>query len=441
MRGANIFSSACFGFLIGILTASFFVIQVELIVVFVIFFATLSISFFKKARLRNSCLAFCFACFGMLIFYSAASDILNASDHLIEREIEFLAKVLEVDERFDRRVILVVEARDKGVLERRTRITLYKERREFKVGDIVVAKGKLKVPENFNDFDYKGYLAKEGVSYVMISPSVEATSERDADIRSFLFDVRISLKEGLYRVLPPDSAAFYSAMLLGSKGGIRGEDLRDAGLSHIVAISGLHIAILFGICLFALYSLSINRSRAIWIAVFIIALYIVMIGAPASAIRAGLMVFVLALASLFGRPSVPWRALLFAATIMAAANPLIVRYDVGFQLSFAAVLGIITILRGRDNLFTAIPDNFGARSLVLVSVAAYLATAPLVILHFGRVAEWGIVANLFVVPLLPFILVAGLIAALVGVLGLPTALAAPAFVLSSYVLTIAGWFS
>lgn len=305
--------------------------------------------------------------------------------------------------------------------------------------------GVLKIPESFNGFDYRGYLAKEGIAFVMTAPTIIETGERKQNVATILFDIRMEMAKGLEKMLPPDNAALYKAMLLGQRGDIslaQQDAIRGAGLSHIVAISGLHIALLFGIVFVVLSVIPLHRIFVGGIAICCIAFYIMMIGAPASAVRAGLMVGAVLLASLVGRPNVPWRVLLLVATMMVCFNPLIVRYDVGFQLSFVAVSAILFVV-GNRALSGALKtyDILNIRSFLLVTVAAYLATFPLVLFHFDNVAEWGIIANILVVPLVPVLLVLGIVVAILGVIGAPAFLAAPAFSLSWYVLEVAQWLS
>src|SRR5690606_5340200 len=211
-------------------------------------------------------------------------------------------------------------------------------------------------------------------------------------------------------------------------------------LSHIVAISGMHITILFAIVLAVLIGVGLGRPIASYVALVLIASYIVMIGAPASALRAGLMATTLIAAERVGRPNSSWRALLLVAALMVAANPLIIRHDVGFQLSFVAVGGILAGLPYRDRLLPFVPESLGLRSLLAMTLSAQLATLPLVLLHFGSVPLLGAAANILVVPVLPFVLLLGMASAAAGAMGAPLLLGAPAWALSSYVFFIAHLF-
>ena len=189
-----------------------------------------------------------------------------------------------------------------------------------------------------------------------------------------------------------------------------------------------------------------------------------MIGAPASAVRAGIMAGVLILGQLFGRPSFSWRALLMAGAIMVLFNPYIARYDIGFQLSFLAVLGIILFFEKLDVLFKKVQhkfaelifrsspteDNlkvkyvadtgFGFVSIFAVTLSAQALTFPLIIYNFGSFSLVSPLTNLLVVPFLPVVLVSGFMAAIVPTM-VGTVLSAPSWIFAEYIWKVVGLFS
>ncbi|MEX0916505.1 MAG: ComEC/Rec2 family competence protein, partial [Candidatus Spechtbacterales bacterium] len=242
----------------------------------------------------------------------------------------------------------------------------------------------------------------------------------------------------------PPYSSFYRATLLGEYGAFAGpeeEALQKLGLSHVVAVSGMHISVLFGMVLLVSLSLGASRSLASYGSLILIGGYVALIGAPASAVRAGVMGATLIGAERVGRPNSSWRALLLAAFVMVVANPLILRHDAGFQLSFAAVAGITAAFPYRDRLHPRVPTSWGLRTLLLMTLAAQGATLPLVILHFGTFSLLSIVANILVVPLSPFLLASAMGVAVLGILDAPTILVAPAWFLLEYVFTIALWLA
>ena len=441
MKYANILSSICIGVLCGIAFNSF--LDVNFLGVFFILCLSIfgGLLFYQNGFCRNFSILLVGFCIGIFIYQNASDEILNKKFVVPEDKINLVGIVDNVDKRSNGKVFLVVDDIEK--LEYPVRVSLYNEYREFSVGDKINLYGQLKVPEPFNGFDYRGYLAKEGIAYIMIAPGVNILLQ-ETSIQKNILSVKDGLSDGLYSMLPSDSSALYNAMLLGNRGYITEdiqENLRNSGIAHIVAISGLHIAILFGIVLFLLMLLPIHKSLAGLVAVVFIALYIFMIDAPASSVRAGLMLFSIFTASFFGRPSSAFRALLLVATIMALFNPLVLRYDVGFQLSFVAVISILLSLKFAKRRYLNNSWVEKIKSFLIISVSVYLGTLPLIFIHFDNVAEWGILANILVVPLLPLILIIGLLTSFLGVMGLPAIFSAPAYSLSYYVLSIGSIFS
>jgi len=176
----------------------------------------------------------------------------------------------------------------------------------------------------------------------------------------------------------------------------------QSGLVHLLAISGTHVA-LFGAVFVLLGSvLRLSRARTAWMTIALTALYLAMIGAPPSALRAGLMMGLTLLALVLQRPSSALAIVAASAFLLLAMDPMSA-LDIGFQLSFAGVLGLL-ILRSAMWKHVPRPVKKGklsrplAESLV-ASVAAFISTAPIVAHHFGQVAPISIVANLPAIPL------------------------------------------
>ncbi|MDB4949279.1 MAG: internalization-related competence protein ComEC/Rec2, partial [Gemmatimonadetes bacterium] len=188
-----------------------------------------------------------------------------------------------------------------------------------------------------------------------------------------------------------------------------------SGLVHLLAISGAHVALIGAILLLAARACRLSHRAASWAAIGMVAVYLAVIGAPPSAVRAGIMLALALLARILQRPSAPMASVSAAALAILAVDPM-AALDAGFQLSFAGVLGI-SLLRGA--MLKQVPAAWRAgkwrRPLVesmVVSVAAFLATAPIVAFHFGQVAPVSIVANLPAIPLTSLALI-GIVVSLV----------------------------
>ncbi|MBA2668925.1 MAG: DNA internalization-related competence protein ComEC/Rec2 [Gemmatimonadetes bacterium] len=188
-----------------------------------------------------------------------------------------------------------------------------------------------------------------------------------------------------------------------------------AGLVHLLAISGTHVGLLAGMVLIAGAILRVSRRRLTWATLGLTWVYLLMIGAPASAIRAGLMLSLALLALLLQRPSAALPMIAAAGLFLLAIDPRAI-LDPGFQLSFAGVGGIILVLHVVNPLVPRAWKRIrSVRWLVesiLVSAAAFVATAPITAHHFGTVAPIAIVANIPALPLMSLALVGVLSATL-----------------------------
>jgi competence protein ComEC len=176
----------------------------------------------------------------------------------------------------------------------------------------------------------------------------------------------------------------------------------QTGLVHLLAISGGHVALIGAVFVLLGRMLRLPRRGVAWLTIVLIALYLAVIGAPASAVRSGIMLALALIATVLQRPSATMPVVAAAALAILAVEPM-AALDIGFQLSFAGVLGIL-LLRGvmMRRVPAAWKKNPAARWLTestVVSIAAFVTTAPAVAHHFGQVAPVSIVANLPAIPL------------------------------------------
>jgi competence protein ComEC len=226
--------------------------------------------------------------------------------------------------------------------------------------------------------------------------------------------------EARIRGLFPRHDAIAEALLLGRRErldpALRERFVR-AGLVHLLAISGTHVGLLASVLLIVGAVARQPRRRVALATIAAIWFYLAMIGAPASAVRAGAMLSLALLARLLQRPCSPWPILAAAALVLLAWDPLYL-LDPGFQLSFSGVGGIIAGMRLARPLLSGElkrrPLARWALEGTLVSTAAFVTTAPITAHHFGAVAPVSIPANLPAIPLLSLALVGVLTAVLIA---------------------------
>ncbi|HEU65611.1 MAG TPA: ComEC family competence protein, partial [Chloroflexi bacterium] len=302
----------------------------------------------------------------------------------------------------------------------------------YHYGDVLKVTGELKEPPQYEDFDYKTYLERQGIYSVIYYPGVELL-DRDQGSKplQWIYSLRERLSTSLARALPEPQGSLAQAILLGMRGNIP-DSLHTAfsrtGTAHLLAISGLHLSIIIALLL-SLGILVFGRQYSIyiWLALALMWLYALLAGMNPPIIRAAIMGSLFLIAEFLGRQRGAIIALAFAAAVMVGVQPCLL-WSVSFQLSFLAMAGLIllypylqawgrkrvaNISGGRETLAAAgnmITDVFAA------SLAAIVAVCPLIAYNFGIVSLVGLPATFFSLPALPFIIVTSALVAFVGLL-------------------------
>ncbi|MEA2015096.1 MAG: DNA internalization-related competence protein ComEC/Rec2 [Thermodesulfobacteriota bacterium] len=298
----------------------------------------------------------------------------------------------------------------------------------FKYGNYIRARVKLKEPNNFNNpggFDYKKYLLYRGIrlrGYAGRPSDIVIMRETTGNyFKTRIERYRSRLREVILENAPTPEGGILQALILGEKGGIP-EDIADkfnrAGVSHILAISGLHVGIIAFIALifirtimksseYLLLKFNIFKVSALFAVIPIIA-YAFIAGLRISTVRATIMILCFLIALLAGRGRDMLNILAFAAFIILITSPASL-FDISFQLSFVAVAAIILIT---PTLSGMLPKKTGggifrkvATDVVLftmVSLSTMIGTYPLIALYFNRVSTITLLSNICIIPITGF---------------------------------------
>lgn len=306
----------------------------------------------------------------------------------------------------------------------------------FQYGDTVTIKGRMQRPKALADFDYPSYLAHQGIAGIVFARETEVADPQRAGNggwRGRIYQLRRTLSAEIEDALPIPQSSVAQAMLLGQRGQLPEqlvEDFRSTGTSHLLAISGMHVGSMMLISMVvAVGILGRQRIGYIVIPIAVIWAYALISGLPPSVARAAVMGTVFLFALGLGRPRSILPALALTAAVMTAISPQILQ-QVSFQLSFTAMVGIALALPLQDRVsaaVTSLTSRSGfwgspwvsfilswAAAALLVSLAASLATWPLIALNFDRVPLLGIFVTAISLPVLPFILLGSLATALAG---------------------------
>jgi len=366
-----------------------------------------------------------------------------------------------------------VEVRDKGVrtvltaasierwrgpaLPKRVRISIRSGGDNLKPGDWIAVKAVLMPPPDPaepGDYDFGRaaffrQIGAVGFAFgkpAFIAPRFQPGFTDRISIAIELLRWRMSAR--IHSVLPGSTGAIAAALITGDRGGISDEDeaaLRDAGLAHVLAIAGLHMALVgFGLfwivrALLALFPpIALRYPIKKWAAVAALlgaAFYLVISGAATPATRAFIMLAVMLIAILFERPAISMRSVGLAAAIILALRPETI-IEPGFQMSFAAVAGLVAVAeweRSRQREAGETLPFGGARrylrGIATTSLVGSLATAPYAAFHFDRATHYAVLGNLGAMPIMGFITMP---AAALAVMLMP-------FGLDAYPLHVMGW--
>ncbi|GAB4447699.1 MAG: hypothetical protein OHK0041_07530 [Anaerolineales bacterium] len=319
----------------------------------------------------------------------------------------------------------------------------------FAYGQTVRLRGKLETPPENEDFSYRDYLAAQGIHSYMPNPAVTILPKQEGNpLLRALYAFKERSLTNLYRLFPDPESSLLAGILLGVDTGLTKElqqAFKNTGTAHIIAISGFNISIIAGIFI-TFFSRFVGERKGAALAVIAIAFYTVLVGGDAAVVRAAIMGTLALLAKQFGRRQVALNTLLAVALLMCLWNPRYV-WDVGFQLSFFATLGLILYAQPFSEFANRIitkylPASSGERAaqlfseFVLLTLAAQLTTLPIMAYHFQRISLVSFIANPFILPAQPAVMILGGLAVLLSHLWFPLGQAAAWIALPFVVYTI-----
>jgi competence protein ComEC len=314
----------------------------------------------------------------------------------------------------------------------------------YETGDALEVRGAVSTPKNFEDFDYVRYLKKDGIKTVVSFPVISRIDDvtmgfwekKMLGFKKSAVAARSYFEKAINRSVAEPNAAYINGILMGSRQNIPDdlrEDFNKTGTAHILAISGYNIMIIANALLAGLVFF-VRRRSAFWISVAAIIAFTIMTGSSASVVRASLMGLLLLFAQGYGRMYDARNSIALAGAAMIFANPFVLAFDIGFQLSFLAVFGLIYLYPVLQNKFEKWPPLLGVKDSFLTTISAQAFVGIPVILYFGKFSWAFLPANILILPFVPFAMLAGLIAALGEVILPPLSaiISIPAWAITTY---------
>lgn len=305
----------------------------------------------------------------------------------------------------------------------------------LRYGDTLRMSGSLERPEPIGDFDYAAWLEAQGIAGVLWAREAETVSTGDGNwATAALHRLRASLASALQRAMPAPESGLAQALLLGIRTELPAEvkdSFRTAGMSHLLAISGLHVGIVLALALgIGSATLGNGNPLVIFGAMLTVWVYAVVSGLDPPVVRAAIMGSLALAQGLTGRGMRGLTALVLAGGVMICVDPTLLT-SLSFQLSFTAMAGVIvglpliTLLSGTVAAISGGSNFWASRWLqygltlliasVVISTTTTLATVPLIAMHFGEIPVMSVPATILAMPAMPMALVGAAATAAAGV--------------------------
>lgn len=440
------FSVFCLGFIAGV---AFYPVINWLTVILIFIAGFILVIVFVWRKKKKYLISILFFIIGLLLglaryqaalHYPMPADL----DYYLGQTVDFNGEIVSEPVFKDATLEVDVKAKEftdgrlvKGVLRLRT-----KPWPKLFYGDKVTVVCELQAPEN-TEFNYQRYLARYNIYSLCFRAKVKVINQASVNFFTYLLNFK-KYVIGLIKLnVGEPEASLIGPVLFGGNEEIDDDMVdifRRTGLTHIMAVSGFNVGILALGLAYALFALALSRKTVFLWTSLIVLLYVVIVGAPASAVRAGIMSLLLLFALLIGRPAKIINIIILTATGTLVFNPFLLAADMGWQLSFLALLGLIFYQPLLKQLLAKIFfQKFSwLVEILAATLAAQIATVPITLYNFGQVSIISPLSNILVVWLIPFFTAVTIfalpIAALVPVLGNIVFL--PSFFIAHYIIAV-----
>ncbi len=422
----------CIALIIGIIFSNYF--SSFFIICLSISFILIAISAFQR---KISKINF-YILIGVVLFYSLGAfqvyyfnniKINELSDYT-DKPVEIHGYVYSLPEIKDDKVIYRISTqwiKNKGESHKIKSIILLttlkdKNLKIIDYGSQVIVKGKLNIPRgqtNPMGFDYRKYLAQNGISATVFARYYNISIEEGIN-ENILVKTGFLIRERIVNVikasLPQQQAGLLNGMLIGYRKDLSDEvekAFSDAGLTHIMAVSGANIAFIVSPLVFLFKKLKIKRLFANLIIIFILILFVFVTGFEPSVLRAVIMGIVILAGQIIRRDTDIYTSISFAAILLLVMNPLNL-FNIGFQLSFGATLSLVLFYKNIKNKISIKYLPKFLSDTIAATLAAQVGVLPITVYFFNKVSVISIISNIIVVPITELITIIGSLMAVLG---------------------------
>jgi competence protein ComEC len=324
---------------------------------------------------------------------------------------------------------------------------------EYNYADQLEVSCFLQEPANLegSDFNYKKYLAKQGIRSTCANPKIKILGNNKGNIMArLMLGIKNKITTQMRRLWPEPDNSLMAGILYGARSGLPADlttNFSRTGVTHIVAVSGYNVSIIVVVLNAALIYLGLLRKQSFWMLVFLIVAFVFFTGASASVVRAGVMAVIVLLSQYVGRLSAVGRVLVYAVVIMLFLNPYLLMWDAGFQLSFLSTLGLVylsPVISTWVEKKMPVRNNYllGMQEVLLTTIAAIGATLPLIMYQFGRFSVVAPLVNVLVLWIIPWLMLFGFLSLILSFIFFPLGqlIAWMAGLGTQYVILVVNWF-
>jgi len=393
-----------------------------------LFLVILLFTFFKKFFWRFLLLLLIFFIFGFWR-WQIYEDKLNLREQqfqkIMKKEGEWLIKIWQTQKIKNQQKItaqlLLPEEKNPGKI-----LVYLPSLPNYQVGEQLLLEGKLETPPVFDDFNYRDFLRYHEIFAVI--RNVEILQEFPpktflAKITCFFYGVKDKLIQSEKTIFKEPAGSLASALLFGGTNLSRAwrDKFSATGIIHIISVSGFHMTVIVAFILALFFRLGFSRRQSFIFISIMILFYLLVLNFPSAAVRSALMAMLAFWAYISGRLAKAIYLLVFAAFVMLLLQPQLLLHDISFQLSFAATLGLVTLFPYLEEKLKYIPNPFKIRSIIFLTLSAQIFTLPISLIYFEKFSLIAPLANLATIPFAPFLMLAGFVGGILGLVYLPLA--------------------
>jgi len=452
MNKSRIFLLSSLSFIAGIFSTSFYYPQlVDIFYLFLVLIVSLIVLFifYKNKQIYLVTFAILFFLTGVWLTTARLEKIidLNQEKQNFSGEV-IVIKEPEIKDRMQKIVVISQELSfSRGSLAPTKFLITTNAYMVYEYGDKLKVSCILEIPENFNGFDYRMYLAKDDILHLCKNPKIESL-EKNQGSRAYagLLQIKNKLQDKIIALLPAPQSGLLIGLILGGDDKLSKavqDNFSKTGLTHIVAVSGYNVTIVAEYLMLLGIFLGLWRKQAFYFALAGIFLFVVMTGMSASAVRAGVMGWLILWAMKNGRLSNAQNSIVFSALVMLLFNPLLLRWDVGFQLSFLATIGIVYFYPVIEKYSIKKNGISFLSEILFLTLSAQVFVLPIILTDFQKLSVISPLANLLVLPIIPLTMLLGFVMVVLAFVFPPlaTILAWLTFLPLKYEMSVIEWMA